>query len=61
MTHSENPDIKRRPDGSIDTAHYMMIGRQRRAEQAQILTKGLRPKGKILSIRFWPLSAFGTP
>ena len=27
-------NIKRRPDGSIDTAHYMRIGRQMRSEQA---------------------------
>jgi hypothetical protein len=61
MTQNENPDIKLRPDGSIDTTHYMEIGRQRRAEQAQILAKGLRPKGKFLSIQFWSLGVFGTP
>jgi|LGOV01.1.fsa_nt_gb hypothetical protein len=27
-------NIKYRPDGSIDTAYYMSIGRQKRSEQA---------------------------
>ncbi|MBM9593211.1 hypothetical protein [Roseitranquillus sediminis] len=30
-------EIRRRPDGSIDTAHYSMIGRRRRADQARWL------------------------
>lgn len=31
-TISETPDIRRHADGSIDTKHYMQIGRQRRSE-----------------------------
>ncbi|AXI47129.1 hypothetical protein C1J03_14560 [Sulfitobacter sp. SK012] len=61
MGHNENPDIKLRPDGSIDIAHYMMIGRQKRAEQAQFLAKNFRPKRKPISFRFWSLGAPGTP
>lgn len=29
--------IRRRPDGSIDMAHYLALGRQARAEQARAL------------------------
>ena len=29
---TDTPEIHRRPDGSIDTKHYMQIGRQRRSE-----------------------------
>ncbi|MGR3343548.1 MAG: hypothetical protein ACU0DI_10060 [Paracoccaceae bacterium] len=34
----ENP-IKYRPDGSIDTAYYMRIGRQKRSEKAHELMR----------------------
>ena len=37
MQQLEIPNIKYRPDGSIDTAHYVKNGRQRRAQQARIL------------------------
>lgn len=33
-------EIKTRPDGSIDTAHYMKIGRQMRSDQAMTLLTG---------------------
>lgn len=59
MQQYEAPDIKLRPDGSIDTAHYMEIGRQRRAEQALILAKGVLPKRKLFSLRGRFLRAFG--
>lgn len=35
MTHAtttKTPEIRRHADGSIDTKHYMQIGRQRRSE-----------------------------
>jgi hypothetical protein len=60
MQQYEAPDIKLRPDGSINTAHYMKIGRQRRAEQARILVKGALPKRGFVSLRFWSLGAFRT-
>ncbi len=52
MQRIDTSDIKLRPDGSIDTAHYMAIGRQRRAEQAQLMAKGMFPKRKRFSLRF---------
>ena len=36
-------DIKYRPDGSIDTDHYMAIGRRMRGEQAKAMLVG-KPK-----------------
>ncbi len=36
MTHETQ--IRRRPDGSIDTASYMALGRLRRGEAAHALT-----------------------
>ena len=39
-------DIKYRPDGSIDTAHYMEIGRQMRAEQAMGMLTGKTPEAR---------------
>lgn len=38
---TETDTIRTRPDGSIDTAYYMAIGRERRAEQAEILARKL--------------------
>ncbi|MEM9248063.1 MAG: hypothetical protein AAGB05_05110 [Pseudomonadota bacterium] len=35
--------ILRRPDGSIDTGHYMARGRRLRAEQARRLTSPTSP------------------
>ena len=57
MQQYETPEIKRRPDGSIDTAHYMIIGRQERADQAHALAKMAIPKRRTFSLRFWPLKA----
>ncbi|MEQ9258898.1 MAG: hypothetical protein RIG84_07345 [Roseovarius sp.] len=37
----EAPEIKTRPDGSIDTAHYMQRGRHMRSEQAHAMMGGL--------------------
>ena len=39
MTRQQTPHIVRRADGSIDTDHYMRIGRQHRADQAATLAK----------------------
>ncbi len=36
-TMTRHSDIRRRPDGSIDTAHYMAQGRRRRSEAARHL------------------------
>ena len=36
--------IFRRPDGSIDTSHYIARGRLARAEQARRLFTGLAPE-----------------
>ena len=57
MQQYETSIIKRRPDGSINTIHYINIGRQERAEQAQVITKGMFPKQNIFSIHFWSFRA----
>jgi hypothetical protein len=41
MQSDLDPTIKTRPDGSIDTAHYMAKGRVARANQAKHLAKTL--------------------
>lgn len=41
MQQIETQKIKYRPDGSIDTSHYVNIGRQRRAQHALTLVKRL--------------------
>mgnify|MGYP007059425149 FL=1 len=50
MTDTAN--IRRRPDGSIDTAHYMARGRIQRARQArQMAGRGTaRTRGPILAL-----------
>lgn len=53
MQRYETPEIKRRPDGSIDTAHYIKTGRQERADQARTLAKAAMPKRRIFSLSFW--------
>jgi len=53
MQIQDQTEIKRRPDGSIDTAHYMKIGRQMRSEQAHSIAKSLTPKAKPRSKRMW--------
>ncbi|UYV36176.1 hypothetical protein N4R57_14225 [Rhodobacteraceae bacterium D3-12] len=53
MQHYETPDIKRHPNGSIDTAYYMLFGRKMRSEQAHKLAKAILPKKKTFSLRIW--------
>ncbi len=54
MKHPDtDTDIKCRPDGSIDTAYYMQIGRQKRAEQAQKMIRGLVPGQKSTQPSRW--------
>ncbi|AZV79914.1 hypothetical protein EBB79_19860 [Parasedimentitalea marina] len=60
MQQYETPEVKCRPDGSIDTAHYIKIGRQERADQARALAKAAIPKRRILSLPFWFLRTSGT-
>lgn len=50
MNDQHTTQIKTRRDGSIDTAHYMEIGRQRRAEQARALTGMALPKRQRASV-----------
>jgi hypothetical protein len=56
MQQFDPKDIKRRPDGSIDTVHYMKIGRQMRAEQAFKMVNSAVPKRKSFSVWFWPFA-----
>ncbi|WP_375253843.1 hypothetical protein [Yoonia sp.] len=60
MQPYETPEIKRRPDGSIDTAHYMKIGRQERADQARTLAKMAAPKRRKFSLQSWFIRALET-
>ena len=53
MKSYDTPDIKRRPDGSIDTAHYMKVGRQERADQALSLARAVRPNRRSFSLQSW--------
>lgn len=57
MKRYEEPEIKLRPDGSIDTAHYMTIGREMRAAKAHEMIKEIQPKPKFLSLLRPPLTA----
>ena len=59
MQQYETPEIKRRPDGSIDTAHYFKIGRQERADQARALATAAMPKRRSFSLPFWFLRTSG--
>lgn len=43
MTHFTDPDIRLRPDGSIDTAYYLARGRQARSDQARKMVKSVFP------------------
>jgi hypothetical protein len=44
---AEDQTIKHRPDGSIDTDHYMQVGRRLRSEKALgLLTGGARGDGR---------------
>jgi hypothetical protein len=60
MQQYETPEIKRRPDGSIDTAHYMKTGRQERAEQARLLSKKAIPKRRTFSLQSWAIRTLET-
>lgn len=60
MQQVETPEIKYRPDGSIDTAYYMQVGRQLRSDQAFKLAKLAMPKRKIFPSRFRLFGAFRT-
>lgn len=57
MKHCETQDFKLRPDGSIDTAYYMEIGRQMRSEQAHKMLKSARPSGRLVTILRWVFGA----
>lgn len=57
MTHTT--EIKRRPDGSIDTAFYMARGRQLRSEQAHTMLQPAAPIEKPRSITEALLALFG--
>jgi hypothetical protein len=56
MQHDDSKDIRRRPDGSIDTAHYMKIGRQMRAEQAYKMVNSAVPKRRSFTFWFGPFA-----
>lgn len=60
MQEYQTPEIKRRPDGSIDTAHYIKIGRQERADQARAFAIAATPKRCAFSLPFWFLKASRT-
>ena len=60
MQPYETSEIKRRPDGSIDTAHYMEIGRQERADQARTLAKMAIPKRRAFSLQSWFIKTLET-
>ena len=53
IQQAEAQSIKRRQDGSIDTAYYLEMGRKLRSEQAHILVKAALPKKTTLSVRLW--------
>ena len=57
MQQLETLEIKCRPDGSIDTAHYMKLGRQERANQAKALAKTAMPRRGIFSLGNWSFRA----
>lgn len=53
-TDTADTPIRRRPDGSIDTAHYMARGREARADEARRLWQGSDPES-VESGPGWPL------
>ena len=58
MTQYTFPDIRRRPDGSIDTAHYIAKGRAERSQAAHdILRKLHRPEPAPRPRRPWVFGA----
>ncbi|GGE52224.1 hypothetical protein [Actibacterium pelagium] len=50
MENFEVSDIKRHKDGSINTAHYMAIGRRERALQARFIAKKLLAMRRMLIV-----------
>lgn len=60
MQQYETPEIKRRPDGSIDTDHYIKIGLQGRADQACVLARTAMLKRRTFSWRLWFFRTSGT-
>jgi len=57
MHHQADNEIKYRPDGSIDTAYYMRVGRAARADQAHKLAKDITHKARLSRRwRIFPLS-----
>lgn len=60
MQRDDTQTIRYRPDGSIDTAYYMQIGRQERSGQAHKLAKSVLPKPRRVSARLWPRGILGT-
>lgn len=42
--------ILRNPDGSIDTAHYIALGRLHRARQAGHIARALRPRRPLRAL-----------
>ena len=60
MQLCETPEIKLRPDGSIDTVHYMKLGRQKRADQARTLAKVGILKHIVFSVQSWFISSMKT-
>ncbi len=50
--------IRRRPDGSIDTEHYLAKGRRARSEQAHRL---LKPGGRTRAAPAYPFSRSTLP
>lgn len=56
MQRYKAPEVKRHPDGSIDSGYYIKIGRRERAVQARAVAKALTPKRGTFSLPFWVFS-----
>lgn len=50
---TQETPIRLRPDGSIDTAHYIALGRVSRSETAHDLAKALRPEAPSFLARLF--------
>jgi hypothetical protein len=59
----QNSAIRYRPDGSIDTAHYMAIGRGMRSEAAHGMARGAkrRASGLLGGLGGWIRTAVAAP
>jgi len=51
MLFDRKPVIRTKPDGSIDTSHYVRIGRGMRGQQIRMFRKFLFPDEKPSSVR----------